>query len=202
MPGTVFTIGHSTHPIDYFLSLLARHQIDAVADVRSSPYSKMNPQFNREALASVLGRFKIAYVFLGKELGARSEDSSCYVNGRVQYEMLAKSANFSVGLNRVVNGSATRRMALLCAEKDPSTCHRAILVCRHLESRGLHVEHILPDGGLESHEDMLRRMMCEMGMATHDLFRSAEQILNEAYYQRGQEIAYVDKSAPVDGAVQ
>ena len=88
----IYTIGHSTHSMDAFISLLEKHHIDAVADVRSVPYSRWQPQFNRESLQSALGDHAIAYVFLGKELGARSDDRRCYEDGRVSYRLLANTA--------------------------------------------------------------------------------------------------------------
>jgi uncharacterized protein (DUF488 family) len=72
----IYTIGHSNHTIDHFLDLLSLHQITAVADVRSSPYSRHNPQLNRETLKQSLARRDIRYVFLGEELGARSKGRS------------------------------------------------------------------------------------------------------------------------------
>src|SRR3954467_6082258 len=87
----VFTIGHSTHTMDRFLELLRAHAVTAVADVRSVPQSRFNPQFSKQAIDRDLLAHGIAYVFLGKELGARSDDRSCYENGRVQYGRLAKT---------------------------------------------------------------------------------------------------------------
>jgi len=81
----IFTIGHSTHGFTRFVELLKRHRVTAVADVRSMPCSRRQPQFNREDLRNSLKACGIAYVFLGKELGARSDDPTCYENGRVQY---------------------------------------------------------------------------------------------------------------------
>ena len=106
-----------------------------------SVYSRMNAQFNREALRDLLKATNIAYVFLGRELGARSEDPECYVQGRVQYDRLARAALFQQGLTRVLQGREQHRIALLCAEKDPLTCHRGILVSRELAARGVDVEH-------------------------------------------------------------
>ena len=83
---TVFTIGHSTHPVEYFVDLLRRHGVTALADVRSAPYSRFNPQFNREALEQALDANDIKYVFLGRELGARPADPVLYKDGEVQYD--------------------------------------------------------------------------------------------------------------------
>jgi uncharacterized protein (DUF488 family) len=111
MTSEVFTIGHSTHSIEKFIALLTMHGIQAVADVRSSPFSKFNPQFNRENLQNSLKASGIRYVFLGKELGARSEDPACYVADKVQYDRLAKTPLFQSGLDRVIEGANNYRIA-------------------------------------------------------------------------------------------
>ncbi len=132
MQHAVYTIGHSTHPREFFVALLLRHGIGAVGDVRSKPYSRMHPQFNREELTNYLYEAGIAYVFLGRELGGRGEDRSCYDSGKVRYERLAQTQLFREGLRRVREGTRDRKMALMCAEKDPLDCHRGVLVARHL----------------------------------------------------------------------
>lgn len=189
----VRTIGHSTHAATKLVELLRRHDITAVADVRSQPYSRMNPQFNREELRSRLKAVGIDYVFMGRELGARTEDRSCYIDGKVQYDLLARTALFQEGLERVAQGSARHRIALMCAEKDPLVCHRTILICRHLVLRGLGVQHILENGGVETHDASMTRLMSELGIAERDLFRGREDLIREAYARRGEQIAYVEK---------
>jgi uncharacterized protein (DUF488 family) len=136
MPSFVYTIGHSNHRIEKFIELLSAHNVTAIADVRSHPYSRFNPQFNREKLRTALRTAGAAYAFQGRKLGARSEDPNCYVNGKVQYDLLARTPLFKEGLARLVLGADSHRIALMCAEKDPLTCHRAILVCRHLVLKG------------------------------------------------------------------
>ncbi len=123
--GTVLTIGHSTHAMEAFVELLQRHDVTAVADVRASPYSRFNPQFNRESLAGSLVARGITYVFLGSELGGRSDDPSCYENGRISYARLGGTPSFQNGLDRVAQGAASQRIALMCAEKEPLECHAA-----------------------------------------------------------------------------
>src|SRR6266446_3826961 len=98
---TIFTVGHSTHSSGGFLALLRQHGISAVLDVRSTPYSRAQPQFNRETLTQDLRENGIRYVFLGEQLGARSKDANCYVDGQVQYRLLAKTDAFRAGLERV-----------------------------------------------------------------------------------------------------
>jgi len=193
MVDSVYTIGHSNHSIERIIALLRLHDITAVADVRSHPYSRFNPQFNREGMREYLKGAGIAYLFLGRELGARSEDRSCYVEGTVQYDLLARTDLFQAGLTQVAEAISSHRIALMCAEKDPLTCHRAILVCRHLEARGIRSQHILDDGRLESHDEALTRLLKELGLPECDLFRTIDELIAEAYYRRGQQIAYTEK---------
>lgn len=190
----LFTVGHSTHPIEVFVGLLKQHGITALADVRSHPYSRHFPQYSQEALRAALAREQIAYVFLGKELGARSENPACYRQGKVQYELLAKEPQFAVGLERLRTGMERFRIALMCAEKDPLDCHRAVLVARRVYESGTPVEHIHADGHLEKHAEMEARMLNLLKMSDADMFRSREEILVDAYRIRGEQIAYEDEA--------
>lgn len=190
----LFTVGHSTHPIEVFVGLLKQHGITALADVRSHPYSRHFPQYSREALKAALAREQIAYVFLGKELGARSENPACYRQGKVQYELLAQEPQFGVGLGRLRMGMERFRIALMCAEKDPLDCHRAVLVARRVYEVGIPVEHIHADGHLEKHAEMEARMLDLLKMSDADMFRSREEILVDAYRIRGEQIAYEDEA--------
>src|SRR5271157_3752040 len=182
MAETIFTIGHSTHSQEYFIGLLSRHGITALCDVRSKPYSRINPQFNREELKKSLQECGITYVFLGKELGARSEDPTCYENGKVQYDCLAQTDLFRLGLDRVQKGMKDYRIAIMCAEKEPLECHRTILVARHLAALGLDVQHIHADGRLEDHAAAVNRLKRMLRLPEDDMFRSSEEVLADAYH--------------------
>lgn len=193
MASVVMTVGHSNHPIEAFLNLLARNRVTALADVRSTPYSRHQPQFNKDALARSLREHGIRYVFLGRELGARSDDPNCYVNGRVQYRRLAQTESFRSGIDRVVSGADEHRIALMCAERDPLECHRTLLVARELADRGIPVEHILADGSVESYGDGMTRLLSVVGLPTEDLFRSRDELIVEAIERQEQRVAYVDE---------
>jgi len=192
MPAIIFTIGHSNHSPEHFLALLRQHAVSALCDVRSHPYSQRYPQFNREELKESLRPHDIKYVFLGKELGARSEDPSCYDRGKISYERLAQTSLFRQGLDRVQEGAKTHRVAIMCAEKEPTECHRTILVARHLAACGLEIHHILADGMIETHSDALRRMANHLNLRANELhlFCSPDDLLNEAYRLQEQRIAY------------
>jgi uncharacterized protein (DUF488 family) len=187
----VYTIGHSNHPIERLIALLRQHGIQAVGDVRSTPYSRFNPQFRREPLAASLSDAGIRYVFLGEELGARSQDPSCYEGNRVSYAKLAQSDLFQRGLERLISGGREFRIAVLCAEKEPLDCHRTILVARELEHRSVPVTHILADGTLEPNAQTMARLVAEMNVAEPDLFRDERQRVEEAYDARAKKVAYV-----------
>jgi|HubBroStandDraft_4_1064222.scaffolds.fasta_scaffold217506_2 uncharacterized protein (DUF488 family) len=198
---TLFTIGHSTHTQEHFLSLLRLQGITALCDVRSKPYSRVNPQFNREKLSESLLACRIKYVFLGKELGARSEDPACYDHGKVQYERLAQTELFRLGLKRVQKGMKEYRLVLMCAEKEPLACHRTILVARHLVAFGIIVQHIHADGTLENHTDALRRLAKTLNLREdeHNLFRTREDLFAQAYRLQEERIAYEPSDlAPAD----
>jgi uncharacterized protein (DUF488 family) len=188
--GTIYTIGHSTHLIERFVELLKSVSITAVSDVRSRPFSRMNPQFNREPLKKALRAEDLRYVFLGKELGARSEDQSCYRNGQVQYDLLAETELFRRGMERVKEGARSFRVALMCAEKEPLECHRAILVARQLAEQGIKVKHILADGRVEDHEHSIERLVELLRVPGIDMFRSHQEVVADAYARQRNAIAY------------
>ena len=191
MEETVYTVGHSTHSEELFIQLLLSHGVTAISDVRSKPYSRVNPQFNREDLKQLLRIHGISYVFLGKELGARSDDPSCYVDGKVQYDRLAQTPLFRSAIERILAGREKHRIALMCAEKEPLDCHRTILVARHLAAAGAKVQHIHATGSLESQGEALQRLMRQLGMLeTDDMFRSLSDLEREAYERQEQRIAY------------
>jgi uncharacterized protein (DUF488 family) len=194
----VYTIGHSNHPIERFLELLRMHGVEAIADVRSHPYSRFSPQFSLKRLSAALEDAGIAYLFLGRELGARSDDPSVYVDGKVDYARLASTPRFDEGIARVTGAAGLARVALMCAERDPLDCHRAVLVCPALAARGFSAQHIREDGRLESRAELEARLLDAAGSdgdePTPDLFpelrHDREQRIAEAYRRRGRQIAF------------
>ena len=166
----IFTIGHSNHSLEELLRLLTMHDITAVGDVRSMPYSRFTPHFNRDTLRASLKKHGIAYVHLGDQLGGRSDDMDCYEDGRIRYDRMARKSTFKAGIERLLSAAANWRIALLCAEKDPLHCHRTLLVANALAVQGQPVSHILADGRLEMHEDTMDRLLQTTNMQP-DLFR-------------------------------
>jgi uncharacterized protein (DUF488 family) len=193
---TISTVGHSNLPAEAFLALLRQCGVTAIADVRSAPYSRYNPQFDREALRESLRAAGIEYVFLGKELGARPDDAACYLKGRVQFDRLAATPLFQEGLDRVRQGASRFKLALMCAEKEPLECHRSILVARHLADAGAEIRHILQDGGQhggsESHVEMMERLMRQLKLIgdVPNLFLTPADLMEDAYRLQEARIAF------------
>ena len=189
---TVLTVGHSRHSLQELIELLRQHHVTAVADVRSAPYSRFNPQFNREPFSDALETHGIRYVYLGDALGGRSDDPACYEDGRVRYDRVAATEAFKRGLARVLRGAARRRVALMCAEQEPLDCHRTLLVAHALDERGVEVGHIHADGALEPHRQAMDRLLDDQGVPREDLYRTREELVSLAIGRREKRVAYVD----------
>ncbi len=191
---SILTIGHSNHTMETFLQLLDRHDVSALADVRAAPYSRFNPQFNREQLAECLKNSNIEYVYLGRELGGRSDDPACYEHGRISYDRLSRTPGFHEGLKRVVRGAEEYHIALMCAEKEPLDCHRTLLVGHELDKmNGIDVTHILPDGRLEPHKDTMNRLLAKYRhLREDDWFRSRDERISEAIAFQAERIGHTN----------
>jgi uncharacterized protein (DUF488 family) len=153
MGNGLFTIGHSNHSIARFLELLGLHRIALVCDVRSTPYSRFNPQFNREALAAALQRSGIGYLYLGDALGGKPKEPGYPADEQARYALIAASDRFRAGVERLLREAAVHRTAVLCAEQDPRRCHRGVLICPSIPV-GVPIRHILADGSLLAHQDL------------------------------------------------
>lgn len=189
----VLTVGHSNHSWEAFARLLHRHRVNALADVRSVPASRFNPQFNRSVLSASLKAVGIGYAYRGRELGGRPQDPACYENGRVRYDLMAGTRAFRRGLALVKAAAATHRVVLLCAEKDPLDCHRTLLVARALAADGVEVLHILADGTLETHAEAMNRLLASYDLEpAGDMFTSRDEFVAQAVQRRTRRVGHVD----------
>lgn len=196
MASTVFTIGHSNHTLEGFISLLEKQGVNAIADVRSVPYSRFVSHFNSKSLAAALEARGIDYVHLGRELGGRSDDLACYERGRIQYDRVAATESFRKAIMRVLRGSRKYRIALMCAEREPLDCHRTLLVAPALEEEaGVEVVHILADGTLEQNGTTMDRLIHDCGLEQGNLFqeqRSRTELIREAIVLQAGRVGYVN----------
>lgn len=192
-PVEVLTIGHSTQSLADFLQLLRQAEVTALADIRSQPYSRRVPQFNRETLKESLGDAKIAYVYLGDQLGGRPSTPELYSGGVADYEKMARAQGFTQGLDRVIEGARSHRIALMCAERDPLDCHRCQLVGRALKERGVDVRHIIGPGETIRQQDIEELLLAMADQSHTDLFTPRQDQIANAYRHRARRAAYSEK---------
>jgi uncharacterized protein (DUF488 family) len=148
-PSTIWTIGHSNHTFERFAELLRGEGIEFVVDVRSYPYSRIAPQFNREELEAALCGIGARYIFLGEELGGRPSREEHYdERGHALYDLMAEQTAFRAAVARLSSSCREHRVALLCSEGQPQECHRRLLVGKVLADHGVQLRHILPTGAV------------------------------------------------------
>ena len=196
----LYTIGHSTNTIEYFVKLLKKYEIDYLLDVRSVPYSKYMPQFNKENIREELKRESITYFHMGKYFGARQEDDTLYHDeGYLDFDKVRAGKLFQIGMKNVEKGLAEgHNIDFMCTEKDPMDCHRTIMVARGFELDGVEVKHILKDGNLETQEELNNRLLAHYFPKYEqlDIFsytqkeESKEERLIQAYRIRNKELGY------------
>ncbi len=197
----VYTIGHSIQTADEFIRKLKMHGITCVCDVRSTPYSQYATDYNAEAIRKTLRENGIAYVYLGREFGARRTDRTLYdEDGRLNFERTAQSELFQAGVQRLQDGMEKGfTIALMCADKRPEDCHRCILVGHALSNLDFDVENILEDGSLESQSEvdqlLLDRYSSNIFQMTLDnmlepVEANSKEDIEKAYRMRAKEIAY------------
>jgi uncharacterized protein (DUF488 family) len=204
----VFTVGHSTHDIKYFVELLKKHDITSLIDVRSSPYSKIAPQFNKDILRLALKEKNIIYVHFEKEFAARHTSPSLLdKDGRVDFDKVRKTDEFKQGVQRIHKAlECGFRVALMCSEADPFDCHRFSMISYQLVKEDLQVHHIMRDGKLVDNDELEERLLKKY-FPKHDRSNTqgvisafieererssvdTKALIEEAYISRGREIAF------------
>ena len=181
----VLTIGHSNHTLERFLTLLGGAGVEMVVDVRSTPASKRQPQFNKAPLATALHAAGLSYLWLGREIGGRPVDPALFTDGVADFERMAEAQSFRAAIARVLSEAEWLLLALMCAEKEPLDCHRTLLIGRALTEQGCEVRHILADGRVITQtaiEDQL--------LGGDTLFPPRAQRLAEVYRARARKIAF------------
>jgi hypothetical protein len=211
----LYTVGHSNHELPAFLDLLERAGITAIADVRSSPFSRRLPQFNRPTLDQALRRRGLAYVFLGGELGGRPSDPEVYDSvGQVDYERVRRTRTFASGLDRLCTARSKFALAVMCGEADPLNCHRGLMIAPALVERDVFPDHLRKDGTVETSREFEDRLLAATrvgsgivdGLFAGMLAREERKaFLAEAYRLRARQVAYrlpregPDASLPEEG---
>jgi len=193
----VFTIGHSTHSLDYFLDLLRTYSIDCVIDVRSIAASKFNPQYNQIPLSNFLRSNNIFYKHLSLEFGARQTSPDLLDDdGKVSFEKVQESWNFKKGVSIIKNETDLgSKVVLMCSESDPFDCHRFSMISIALSNFDFEVKHILKDKSLKTNEQLENQLLKKYSkkIPKPDIFNpniTIENQLKEAYKLLNKEIAY------------
>jgi uncharacterized protein (DUF488 family) len=192
----IYTVGHSTHQLDYFLELLQEYSVNCIVDVRSVAASGYNPQYNKEPLSNFLKNNRITYLHFAEEFGARHNDPDLLdEDGKVDFEKVRKSWNFKKGIERLWQGINKKfTIALMCSESDPLDCHRFSMVSIALEKDGFEVKHILKDKTLKSNTDLEIQLLkkYDKKIPKTDIFENVtlNEQLKVAYRLRNKEIAY------------
>jgi uncharacterized protein (DUF488 family) len=159
----LYTIGHGTRKAEDFLTLLKTYEIDFLADVRSIPRSRFNPQYNQKTLQKFLAEHNITYVFLGDALGGRPQDPDCYDSlGKIDYAIVKKKLFFRQGIERLKIAHQKKiPLALMCSESKPHECHRSRLIAVALNEEQVSVMHIDEKGLLKDQAEVMRLVRAE-----------------------------------------
>ena len=181
---TIWTVGHSNHDLETVLTLVENQRIEYLVDLRSYPYSRFAPHFNRENLETAVKGRQIGYLFLGLALGGRPEQRDHLDHeGHALYGRMARAPAFQAAIDRVMHGASVHRLALLCSCGQPDECHRRLLVGKVLCERGAHLRHILRDGSVVDEQEVaLSERLSPETLFGHDdpVWRSAQSVSRRA----------------------
>ena len=196
----IYTIGHSNYSVEKLLDMLKIYEIDCVIDIRGTPYSKYNVQFNKETIRKTLTDRGYLYIYMGKEFAVQRMNKSSYTKeGYADFEKSMRDEHFLEGIKRLKNGlNKGYKIALMGAMQDPINCHRAILVGRALREKGFNVKHILHEGTLASQEELEERILEKYFSTRNQLTIDAllgqeptkEELIIESYRKSNREIGY------------
>jgi uncharacterized protein (DUF488 family) len=197
MKKTIFTIGYSGYKPEDFIDELKRRNINVVVEVRSQPYSRYYSEYNKGFIEELLKSQSIIYRNLALEFGARQTNRNYYSDGKLDFDKFAVSEAFSQGIEKVKTASNLGYiMALMCAEKEPEKCHRAILVARVLRDNGFEIRHIVPSQPDYTQEDLEQKLLGQyfsdreqVSLFTENT-KPEDELIQEAYRKRAFEIAY------------
>ena len=196
----IYTIGHSNYTVERLIDMLKHYNINCVVDIRGTPYSKYNIQFDKETIRYTLSKAGFIYIYMAKELAAKRINKQSYnEEGYSDFEKVIKENEFIEGIERLKNGcNKGYKIALLGAMQEPIRCHRSILVGRALRENGFNVQHILDDYSIASQEDIEQMLLDKYfsnrnQMTIDDLSGNSltrEEMIQEGYRLANKEIGY------------
>ena len=182
----LYSIGHGNRSAEELLELLQVYEIKYRVDVRSAPYSKYNPHFNKKALEAFLKGNGITYVFMGDTLGGRPEDRTCYTDDKVDYEKIKTKEFYKEGIGRLKTAYEKEiPLAMMCSESKPQDCHRSKLIGETLTENKIPLAHIDEKGALKSQADVM--LIVTKGRNTIDLFGQSTALTSRKKYKEDEE---------------
>ena len=157
----IYTIGHSNYSMEKLIYMLRYFDINTVVDIRGTPYSKYNTQFDKGVIDYTLTKEGFIYIYMAKELAAKRINKISYnKEGYSDFEKVVKEEDFKLGIKRLKDGcNKGYKIVLLGAMQDPIRCHRSILVGRELNKEGFNVKHILDDLSIKNQEYIDERLL-------------------------------------------
>lgn len=199
MVNTIFTIGYTGFQVNEFIRILKKNKISAIIDVRSIPYSQYYIDFNKENISSLLEHYNIYYRNYALEFGARQKEKKYYPNGYLDFNLFSKSEQFLSGIKKLEKGMEQNyTFALMCSEKDPIMCHRAILVSRAFSLLKYNIIHLLPNNKIMTQIDIEKRLLDKFFPDRNQINMflenfSTQEYINEAYKKQNANIGYIIK---------
>ena len=152
----LFTVGHSNYAMADFILLLRQFDIEVLVDVRSSPYARYATHFTGPFLKQSVVQEGFKYLYLGNELGGMPKEQEFYdEEGQLLIAKLAATDKFKEGMERLQRGVEKFRVAVMCAEEDPSHCHRHRLISKAAKERGIEVKHIRKAGRVQTDDELI-----------------------------------------------
>ena len=196
----IFAVGHSNYPYDKLIEMIKKYGINCVVDIRETPYSKYNTQYNREVLRENLKSSGFTYVYMGHEFGAKRQTKESYNDdGYADFEKVIKEELFLKGIERITKGlHMGYKIVLLGAMQEPIRCHRSIMLGKYLNEKGFDVKYIMHEGNIVNQdyieEDLLNKYFSDRNQLSIDSLlgtdKSREEMIEEGYKLANKEIGY------------
>lgn len=196
----IFAIGHSNYPYDKLIEMIKKYGIDCVVDIRETPYSKYNTQYNREVLRENLKSSGFTYVYMGHEFGAKRQTKESYNDdGYADFEKVIKEELFLKGIERITKDlQMGYKIVLLGAMQEPIRCHRSIMLGKYLNEKGFDVKYIMHEGNIVNQdyieEDLLNKYFSDRNQLSIDSLlgtdKSREEMIEEGYKLANKEIGH------------